>query len=89
MKSNNNVKSIGTTIKRLPRKALREEREKLLDSLVNEPAMILFAGWVVLVIECLHAFAKIQPSIWIGMQLDAATTAYASRKVFKARRQKP
>jgi hypothetical protein len=85
MGRNDKTKSIGTTIKRLPGQALREEREKLIDSLINEPAMLMFVGWVVLGIECLHVFTKTPPSIWIGIPIAIATTVYALRKVFKAR----
>lgn len=78
---------IGTSIKRLPGQALREERERLLDSLVNEPAMIMFAGWIVLVIECFHVFGKMPANIWIGIIIAFVTTVYGGRKMVMARRQ--
>ena len=87
MSGKEKARSIGATIKRLPGQALREEREKLVDSLINEPAMFMFAGWIVLGIECLHVFAKTQPSIWMGVIVAFATTFYALRRMFKARRE--
>ena len=87
MERDNKAKSIGATIKRLPGQALREEREKLVDSLINEPAMLMFAGWIVLGIECLHVFAKTQPSIWIGIPIALGTTFYAVRKMLRAKRE--
>lgn len=87
MGRNDKTKSIGTTIKRLPGQTLREEREKLIDSLINEPAMLMFVGWAMFGIECLHVFTKTPPSIWIGIPIAIATTVYALRKAFKARSQ--
>ena len=87
MNNKDKVRSIGATIKRLPGQALREEREKLVDSLINEPAAFMLVGWIVLVLECLHVLGKIQPSIWMGVIVAFATTFYALRRMFKARRE--
>lgn len=80
-------KSIGTSVKRLPGQALREERDKLFDKLVNDPAVLMFVGWVVLVIECLHIFGGIQPSLWLGIPIAIVYTVYAISKIYKARRE--
>jgi len=87
MSSKDKARSIGTTIKRLPGQALREEREKLVDSLINDPAMLMCAGWLVLGIECVHVFAKTQPSIWIGVPFAICTTIYAVLKMRRAKRE--
>lgn len=85
MREKENAKSIGSCIKRLPGQALREEQDKIIDSLINEPAAIMFVGWVVLVIECMHKFSKIAPSVWLGAIVALCTTAYAIRKICTAR----
>ena len=87
MGNKDKVRSIGATIKRLPGQALREERDKLFDSLVNDPAMLMCAGWLVLGIECVHVFAKTQPSIWIGVPFAICTTIYAVLKMRRAKRE--
>ena len=80
------TKSIGTSIKRLPGQGLREERDKLLESQVSEPRVIMLAGWTMLLIECVHVFLKTPPSIWFGVPFAVAATAYALLKVRKAKR---
>ena len=87
MSNKDKVRSIGTTIKRLPGQALREERDKLFDSLVNDPAMLMFAGWIVFLLECFHVFGKIQPNIWIGVPFAICTTIYAVLKMRRAKRE--
>ena len=79
-------KSIGTTIKRLPGQGLREKRDELFDRSVNEPAMLMLAGWIVLVMEWLHVSGKVQPNIWCGVVLAASTTVYFGYKVYRYRR---
>ena len=86
MNNKDKVRSIGATIKRLPGQALREEREELIDSLINEPAAFMLVGWIVLVLECLHVLGKIQPSIWMGVIVAFATTFYAVRRMHRAKR---
>ena len=80
------TKSIGTSIKRLPGQGLREERDKLFESQVNDPLVLMSFGWIVLGIECLHVFLKTPPSLWVGVPIAVAATAYALLKVRKAKR---
>lgn len=87
MSGKEKARSIGATIKRLPGQALREEREKLIDSLINDPAAYMLAGWIVLVLECFHVLGKIQPSIWIGVIIAFCTTIYAVRRMLRAKRE--
>ena len=58
---------IDTPIKRLPGQGLREERDRLFEELINEPLMICCVSIVFLVVECLHVFSPIKPSVWIGV----------------------
>lgn len=80
-----NTQSIGNSLKRLPGQALREERDRLFDSMISEPLTIAFVGWVCFVLECLHVFGKIQPSLLLGAFIAIITTVYAARKFFKGR----
>lgn len=80
------AKEIGKTIKRLPGQALREERLNLFDREIVEPLVIAFAGWVCLVLECLHVFGRIEPSVWIGVAVMLISTLYAMKKYFRGRR---
>ena len=80
-------KSIGATIKRLPGQGLREKRDDLFDRSVNEPAMLMLVGWIVLVMEWLHVFGKVQPNIWLGVLFAAVSTVYAVCKIRVAKRE--
>ena len=81
-----NPKSIGKTVKRLPGQSIREMQNKLVDSMVNEPATIMFAGWVVLLIEFMHVFGKTPPSLWLGLVFAVPTTIYAFIRLGKVRK---
>ena len=78
---------IDTPIKRLPGQGLREERDRLFEELINEPLMICFVSIVFLVVECLHVFSPIKPSVWIGVGVAVLATVYAVRKCIIGRRE--
>ena len=80
------TKSIGKSIKRLPGQALREERDKIFESMFDEPAALMLVGWVILVIELMHVYGKLVPSIWIGIVAAVGSTVYCLRKIVLGRR---
>lgn len=79
------TKDIGQIIKRLPGQALREERDNIFEESVNQPLMVVFAGFSVLIVEAMHVFGKIKPSLWIGIIIAMATMGYATWKILKSR----
>lgn len=81
-----NSKEIGQSIKRLPGQALREKRSDIFDREITDPLMIAFSGWMVLIMECLHVWGKIKPSIWAGLIIMLCTSRYAAKKYFRGRR---
>lgn len=80
------VKSIGKSIKRLPGQSLREEHKKIFESSVIDPGVLMLGGWVILIIEVMHVYLGMKPSIWIGVFYAAAFTFYAIRKMVTGRR---
>ena len=82
----NEAKSIGKSIKRLPGQALREERNKLIENISDGPVALMFVGWVFLVVEFMHVYGKLAPSIWLGLVVAVAVTAYCLRKLVLGRR---
>ena len=85
-KKTEKVKSVGKSIKRLPGQALREERDKILERMFDDPCTLMFAGWVILVIELMHVYGKLAPNIWFGIVPMVVLTAYCLRKVVLGRR---
>lgn len=85
MKSNDNAKSIGTSIKRLPGQGLREEERRTLDQFSDGPLLLMAFGWLVFGIECLHKFTKFPPSMCLGLVFAIPLTTYALMKVRKLR----
>lgn len=86
MKKTEKVKSVGKSIKRLPGQALREEHNKIVESMVDEPGMLMFMGWLILIVEAMHVYLGTSPSIWIGIFFVVVTTTYALYKIIKGRR---
>ena len=79
------AKSIGKSIKRLPGQALREERDKIFESMVEDPGVLMLMGWAILIVEAMHVYLGTPPRIWIGLFFAVPTTYYALRKMIKAR----
>lgn len=85
MENKEKAKSIGSCIKRLPGQALREEEHRVLDQFSEGPLLLMAFGWFTFFIECLHIFAKMPPSLWLGSLFAVPLTVYAIVKVRKLR----
>lgn len=80
------VKSIGNILKRLPGQSLRERRYQLFDEQISDPLVMVLMGFVIFVIECLHVFGKIVPSVCMGAVIFVLSLGVAIWKIRRWRR---
>lgn len=74
---------IQPAIRRLPGQRLREDAEEHFEQEIVAPMMLAFLGVAVLLLECLHVFGLLKPSIWFGAVVAILATAFAARKIAK------
>lgn len=63
---------------------MRQKLEQEYEAGIYEPLMFVFAGSVVCFMECLHAWGKLKPSVWVGLLIVAVTVVYAVWRMKKA-----
>lgn len=77
---------IGQAVSRLPGQSLRERRDERFDDESLFPLCAFMGGVVLLVVEWLHVYGGLKPSIWIGVVAFFASLAFCVWSVFKVRR---
>ena len=58
---------IGTKVRRLPGQSLREQFDERFDNNITIPYMIALAGVVVAIIEAMHVYGNLKPSMALGI----------------------
>ena len=81
-----NARKIGSPLKRLPGAGLREEFENQFELGVLAPLMTAFVGVVFCVIECMHVWGSIAPSVWRGATVAVLSIVFAVWRVKKTRK---
>lgn len=79
----NKPHKIHSPIRRLPGQRLREASDEHFEQEIMVPVVLAFLGIVVLLLECLHVFGLVKPSIWFGVMVAILATAFAARKIAK------
>ena len=77
---------VGQSVSRLPGQSLRERRNEKLDDEMFLPLCLFMSGMILLVVECLHVYGGLKPSIRIGIVAFVASLAFCVWSGFKVRR---
>ena len=77
---------IGQSVSRLPGQSLRERLNEKLDNVLCSSVIVVIAGFMYLYIECMHVYAKLKPSVGVGVFVFIATLVFAVWSFYRNRR---
>src|SRR5574344_2637148 len=81
MKREGTFVNLGAVVRRQPGQSLREEFDNVMSDKVLFPFIIVAGGMVFLLVELLHVYGNLKPSVLIGILAFVLSVVYAFIKI--------